>query len=134
METSSASSARPMYGEPLIQTAALRLARSWAAPVILHERRDKGTGGPSGVMHSSVELRKVVERMHLETGKVLTFVDMSGGNRGVSDYRHVNESTIHVYGTPDMFTVAFVERVLNHFHSKYLYTLTEKEYDHEQAA
>lgn len=129
MKTSSASSGYRMRNYP-VQAASLRNALSWALPVILHERQGRNTGGPSGAMHSSIELRKVVERMCLTTGEVCTFVDMPGNGPTVQ----VNRDTFHVYGTPLMFREEFVDRILNRRgnNTTHLFTLTEKEYHREQ--
>lgn len=126
MKTSSASSALP----PLLL---LKLGGQFVtASDMLHERQGRNTGGPSGAMHSSIELRKVVERMCLTTGEMHTFIDMSGGKEGMTDTRKVNADTTHVYATPKMFTTEFVDFILNHYSKEYLFTLTEKEYHHEQ--
>lgn len=129
MKTSSASSGHRMRNYP-VQTVGMLHAASWAAPAILHEKRGRNTGGPSGAMHSSIELRKVVERLCLTTGDVCTFVDMPGNGPTVQ----VNRDTFHVYGTPLMFREEFVDRVLNRrgHNTTHLFTLTEKEYNHEK--
>lgn len=71
----------------------------------------------------SVELRKVVERLEVETGEMHTFVHMPGFGRPCK----VNSKTTYM-GDGWMFRSHIVDNILNHWSTQYVFTLTEKEY------
>ncbi|AHB12103.1 hypothetical protein Paz_06 [Xylella phage Paz] len=103
-----------------IQALAERVVSS-AGSATLHERQGRNCGGPSGVVHSNVRLRKVLERTHVKTGEVTRFVydpdvkvehwignTLVTSDENIFDPEHYRRSVFHVF------------------------TLTEEEYDREQ--